>query len=130
MIIGRSVFVFVCMYVPQIGLSDVEKDRFYQMLQGAIAEVPASEQLVISGDWNGHIDANSSGFEEVHGGQAFGQTNTKGGRVLRFAVANERVYRNPGFKKKPRHLVTYHSGDAKTQSIKKTDVQREGNSRG
>ena len=94
MIIGMSVFVFVCMYVPQVGLSDAEKDRFYQMLQCAIAKVPASEQLTISGDWNGHIGANSSGFEEVHGGLAIGQRNTEGKRVLEFEVGYELVVEN------------------------------------
>ncbi|MCU7898061.1 MAG: hypothetical protein KZQ61_05230, partial [Candidatus Thiodiazotropha sp. (ex Lucinoma aequizonata)] len=115
MVIGRTVFVFVCVYAPQANLSEAEKDRFYQMLQCTVAKVQASEQLIVCGDWNGHIGSESIGFEEVHGGQAIGNRNTEGERVLEFAVANELVVGNSWFKKKPRHLVTYRSGVAATQ---------------
>ena len=70
MTIGKTVFVFVCVYAPQANLSEFEKDRFYQMLQCTVAKIPASEQLFVCGDWNGHIGSQSTGFEEVHGGQA------------------------------------------------------------
>ena len=82
MTIGKTVFVFVCVYAPQANLSEFEKDRFYQMLQCTVAKIPASEQLFVCGDWNGHIGSQSTGFEEVHGGQAIGQRNTEGERVL------------------------------------------------
>ena len=70
MTIGKTVFVFVCVYAPQANLSEFEKDQFYQMLQCTVAKIPASEQLFVCGDWNGHIGSQSTGFEEVHGGQA------------------------------------------------------------
>ena len=53
MTIGKTVFVSV--YAPQANLSEAEKDRFYQMLQCNVATIPASEQLIVCGDWNGHI---------------------------------------------------------------------------
>ena len=62
-----------------------------------------------------HIGSQSTGFEEVHGGQAIGKRNTEGERVLEFAYANELVVGNTWFKKKPKHLVTYQSGNAATQ---------------
>ena len=43
---------------------------------------------------NGHIGSQSTGFEEVHGGQAIGKRNTEGERVLEFAFANELVVGN------------------------------------
>ena len=82
MTIGKTVFVFVCVYAPQANLSEFEKDRFYQMLQCTVAKIPASEQLFVCGDWNGHLGSQSTGFEEVHGGQAIGKRNTEGERVL------------------------------------------------
>ena len=85
------------------------------MLQCTVAEIPASEQLFVCGDWNGHIGSQSTGFEEVHGGQAIGKRNTEGERVLEFAFANELVVGNTWFKKNPEHLVTYQSGNAATQ---------------
>ena len=65
MTIGKTVFVFVCVYAPQANLSEFEKDRFYQMLQCTVAKIPASEQLFVCGDWNGHLGSQSTGFEEV-----------------------------------------------------------------
>ena len=115
MTIGKTVFVFVCVYAPQANLSEFEKDRFYQMLQCAVSKIPASEQLIVCGDWNGHIGSQSTRFEEVHGGQAIGKRNTEGERILEFAFANELVVGNTWFKKKPEHLVTYQSGNAATQ---------------
>ena len=113
MTIGK--IVFVCVYAPQANLSEFEKDRFYQMLQCAVSKVPASEQLIVCGDWNGHIGFQSTGIEEVHGGQAIGKRNTEGERILAFAFANELVVGNTWFKKKSEHLVTYQSGNAATQ---------------
>ena len=113
--IGKTVFVFVCVYAPQANLSEFEKDRFYQMLQCTVAKIPATEQLFVCGDWNGHIGSQSTVFEEVHGGQAIGKRNTEGERVLEFAFANELVVGNTWFKKKPEHLITYQSGNAATQ---------------
>ena len=110
MTIGKTVFVFVCMYSPQENLSEFEKDRFYQKLQCTVAKIPASEQLIVCGDWNGHIGSQSIGFEEVHGGQAIGKR-----RILEYAFTNELVVGNTWFKKKPEHLVTYQSGNAATQ---------------
>ena len=115
MTIGKTVFVFVSVYTPQANLSKFEKDQIYQMLQCTVAKIPASEQLFVCGGWNGHIGSQSTGFEEVHGGQAIGKRNTEGERVLEFAFANELVVRNTWFKKKPEHLVTYQSGNATTQ---------------
>ena len=80
-----------------------------------LAKIPASEQLFVCGDWNGHIGSQSTGFEEVHGGQAIEKRKTEGESVLEFAFAIELVVGNTWFKKKPKHLVTYQSGNAATQ---------------
>ena len=78
MTICKTVFVFVCVYASQANLSEFEKDRFCQMLQCTVAKIPASEQLIVCGDWNQHIGSQSTGFEEMHGGQAIGKRNTEG----------------------------------------------------
>ena len=114
MTIGKTVFVFVGVYAPQAHLSKFEKDQFYQMLQCTVAKIQASEHLFICGDWNGHIGSQSTGFEEVQGGQAIGKRNTEGERILEFAFAKELVVGNTWLKKKPEHLVTYQSGNDAT----------------
>ena len=102
-----------------------------------VAKIPESEQLIIVGDWKGHIRSQSTGFEEVHGGQAIGKRNTEGERIFEFAFDNELIVRTTWFKKKQQHLVTYLSRNAATQidhSVRRicqeTGVQREDHPRG
>ena len=60
MVIGSVVFVFVSVHAPQANLSQSVKDQFYYALQFTIARVSSLEQLIISGDWNGHIGSHST----------------------------------------------------------------------
>ena len=50
------------------------------MLQCVLAKTPATEQLIICGDWNGHIGSQSVGFKEVHGSK--GKRNAEGERIF------------------------------------------------
>ena len=115
LVIGKRVFTFLSVYAPQVGLPETEKDRFYDHLQCAVAKIPTSEVLIPLGDWNGHVGAAGCGFEEVHGSRGFGVRNTEGERVLEFAVANDLVVGNTRFIKRESHLVTYNSGNHRTQ---------------
>ncbi|XP_045174424.2 craniofacial development protein 2-like [Mercenaria mercenaria] len=115
LVIGKVVFTFLSVYAPQSGLSETEKERFYDQLQGVVTKIPASEILVPSGDWNGHVGAKGQGFEEVHGGRGFGIRNTEGERVLEFALANDLVIGNTCFIKRDSHLITYCSSNHRTQ---------------
>ncbi|CAH1263777.1 Hypp2763 [Branchiostoma lanceolatum] len=101
--------------VFEIGLPDAEKERFYDQLQSTIAKIPASEILFPIGDWNGHVGEDVHGFEEVHGGHGFGDRNAEGERLLEFALANDLLVGNTLFIKRESHLVTYTSGNHRTQ---------------
>ena len=115
MVVGKVVSSFICVYAPQVGLSKQTKDHFYEKLISTAAKVPASEQLFICGDWNGHIGTDRAGYEEIHGGHAVGRRNDEGERLLEFAMANDLVVGNSVFEKRPKHLVTYQSGEVTTQ---------------
>ena len=74
------------------------------------------KEIVIScGDWNGHIGSEAAGYKGVHGRYRYGERNADGDRVLDFAVANDFVIGNSFLDKGDSHLITYHSGNAKTQ---------------
>ena len=101
------------------------------MLQCTVAKLPASEQLFVCSDWNGHIGFQSTGYEEVHGGQTIEKRNTEGERVLEFAFANELVVGNTWFKKKPEHLSVWECCYPDrlypvTAEFSETGVQRKG----
>jgi len=115
MVIGKLVSSFICVCAPQVGLSNQVKDHFYEKLIAMVADVPASEQLFVCGDWNGHIGTERAGYEDIHGGHAIGRRNDEGERLLEFANANDLVVGNSVFEKQPKYLVVYQSGDANTQ---------------
>ena len=58
MTIGKTVLVYLCAHAPQANLSEFE--RFYQTLQCTAATIPASEQLIVCGDWHGNIGSQST----------------------------------------------------------------------
>ena len=68
MVIDKLVSSFICVYAPQVGLSNEVKDLFYEKLIAVMAVVPASEQLFECDDWNGHIGKERVGYENIHGG--------------------------------------------------------------
>ena len=115
LILGKAVFTFLSVYAPQTGLPDSDKERFYDQLQSTIAKIPAAEMLIPVGDWNGHVGADSGVYNEAHGGHGFGVRNADGERVLEFAIANDLLIGNTQFKKRDSHLVTYSSGNHRTQ---------------
>ena len=80
-----------------------------------ISELPDKEIVIPCGDWNGHVGREAAGYEGVHGGSGYGEHNVDGDRVLEFAVANDFVIGNTFFVKRDSHLISYQSGNAKTQ---------------
>ena len=115
LLVGEVVLTVLSVYAPQTGLEESTKDAFYDSLQTVISELPDKEIVIPCGDWNGHVGREAAGYEGVHGGSGYGEPNADGDRVLEFAVANDFVIGNTFFVKRDSHLITYQSGNAKTQ---------------
>ena len=115
LLVGEVVLTVLSVYAPQTGLEESTKDAFYNSLQTVISELPDKEIVIPCGDWNGHVGREAAGYEGVHGGSWYGECNADGDRVLEFAVANDFVIGNTFFVKRDSHLITYQSGNAKTQ---------------
>ena len=41
--IGKDIYTIISVHAPQFGLTDAEKDNFYEELHPVIAEIPTSE---------------------------------------------------------------------------------------
>ena len=115
LLVGEAVLTVLSVYAPQTGLEESTKDAFYDSLQTVISELPDKEIVIPCGDWNGHVGREAAGYEGVHGGSGYGERNVDGDRILEFAVANDFVIGNTFFVKRDSHLITYQSGNAKTQ---------------
>ena len=68
LIVGQRVVTLLSVYAPQSGLSDVDKDLFFDQLRAVTARIPRSELLIPCGDWNGHVGRAGTEYREVHGG--------------------------------------------------------------
>ena len=65
-VFGEDVLRLICGYVPQGGKIFVEKQCLYDVLKGELDVHSASDLVICSGDFNGHVDRHIDGFYEVH----------------------------------------------------------------
>ena len=102
----------VSAYAPQAGCDEEEKEAFWeemnQVMQGR-------EKIWIGGDLNGHVGEGSKGNEECMGNCEMGIRNEEGERIISFAKAESLAFVNTYFKKEINKLITYSSGQHKTQ---------------
>ena len=95
--INGKVLSVISVYGPQSGMSEDEKDQFYDELSAEV-QMRNGECLVL-GDFNGHVGSQADGFNGVHGGYGWGSRNREGERVLEFADSFDMVVGNTYFKK-------------------------------
>lgn len=54
-------------------------------MEHLIQQIPMEDNILLYGDFNGHIGIDNVGFESVYGGYGFGQRNEEGTSILDFA---------------------------------------------
>ena len=114
-LVGKRTVSIVSCYAPQQGLTELEKDRFYDDLISLISVLSEDELVMLGGDLNGHVGRNTDGYEGIHGGYGYGNRNREGERILELGAALDMVVCNTFFKKRDSRLITYVSGNSKTQ---------------
>ena len=62
-----------------------------------------------------NVGADAGAYNEVHGNHGFGASNSEGESILEFAVAHDLLVGNILFKKRDSHLITYTSGNLRSQ---------------
>ena len=128
LIFGRQIVTIVSTYAPQVGLDEATKDVFWDELIRVVGRVDDREMVVLGGDLNGHVGAESQGYEGVHGGHGFGIRNREGERILEFGDAMEMIVCNTMFVKDRNKLITYTSGVGRSQidyfMVRKRDRKR------
>ena len=104
---GKIRVSVVSAYAPQVGRSEAIKDEFWDDLIRVVAGLPEEEMVILGGDLNGHVGADATRYEGVHGGYGYGQRNTAGETILEFGVAMDMIVCNTWFKKAKNKLITY-----------------------
>ena len=110
LVIGGNIVNVISAYAPQVGLDDQTKRDFWKQMDEILQEIPVGENLVIGGDFNGHVGIAKLSYERVHGGYGFGDCNEAGERILDFALASDLVVANTMYRKREEHLITFMSG--------------------
>ncbi|KAJ8709706.1 hypothetical protein PYW08_009710 [Mythimna loreyi] len=105
----------VSVYAPQVGCNETVKEKFWEDFDTALMNIPVHEELIVGGDFNGHVGRMRGMYERVHGGWGFGNPNNEGETLLQSATAFDLAVANTWFQKKDEHLATYKSGNHKTQ---------------
>ncbi|VDO89386.1 unnamed protein product [Heligmosomoides polygyrus] len=70
--------------------------------------------LVVAGDLCGHVGATKDGYS-CHGGFGYGSRNADGERIHEHADSHNLSILNTKFRKCDSHLISFYSGNAKTQ---------------
>ena len=112
---GKRTIRVVTAYAPQVGCSDEEKESFWEDLDNYVSSLPQDEIVVIGADLNGHVGQQRDGANKCQGNRGYGIRNEEGERILDFATAHNLVLANTYYVKKDDHLITYASGDRRTQ---------------
>ena len=109
----RTVVVFSG-YAPQQGLTNNEKDRFYENIIPLIARINEKD-IIIGGYFNGHVRKDIDGYDGVHGGYGFGVRNTERECIPEMGAPLDIIVCNTWFKIRDSRIITYSSSDCSTQ---------------
>ena len=112
--IEQRLYHFFSAYAPQTGCAEQSKDEFWTLLEEKTAEVPSEDVIIVAGDLNGHVGATKDGYS-CHGGFGYGTRNVDGERILEYAEAHDLAIMNTKFRKRDSHLISFYSGNARTQ---------------
>src|SRR5580658_7780013 len=104
----------ISVYAPQAGKSAEEKEEFLFLLQKVLSSIDDREGMILCGDLNCHVGAETDGYEDVHGENGYGLRNTEGEMMLEMAQAMNLIVINTWFTKSDKRKITYVSGGHKS----------------
>lgn len=103
-------------HAPTESQEDGIKDTFYDELERAVSSIPASDVIILLGDFNAQVGREPC-FEAVAGKHSLHiKSNDNGCRVANFAISNGLIIRSTQFQRKDIHKVTWTSNDHRTQT--------------
>ena len=97
----------IMVYAPQQGRSVEEKEEFYENLQETYDSVKNRNNIILLGDWNGHIGTTREGLEGVLGAFSIGNLNAEGRRITDFCTINNLAIMNTFYPHQPSHKWTW-----------------------
>ena len=111
MLIEKTLVNTSYIYNPQVGLSNHDKDAFYEQLLTCISSVEDSEIPIIAGDFNGHVGEESVSFDTCHVGKGYSTRNPEELRILNLCSATNLAVSHTFFEKNQSKLIRFSSVD-------------------
>ena len=104
-------------YAPTSAAMDEEVGHFYEVVQQALDATPATDFLVLLGNFNTKIGEGVDDCEEATIGRfGLGSRNERGEYLVSFATNNKLTVCNTLFEQHKRRLYTWMSPDGKTRN--------------
>ena len=100
----------ISVYAPTAKATPHVKQQFSDDLQSTVEKIPASDVMIILGDFNsraGRREAESDLWRETLGIHGLEERNEAGEEFLEFCASNQLTMINTWFKKKETHLSTW-----------------------
>jgi len=94
-------------YAPTLCSDNEDKDRFYDELSGLTSTIPASEGIVILGDFNARVGADHESWNPTIGKFGIGLINDNGQRLLEMCAYHQLCITNTFFCNKPHRRVSW-----------------------
>ena len=111
---NKRTYAIVVAYAPQSSCPEAMNLEFRNSLEDCVNDLARDTIVIIGGDFNGHVGKNAQ-EDDSHGNNGYGMRNASGENIIQFANAMEMTIANTRFKKRSSQLITYESGQNKTQ---------------
>ena len=106
--VSRSRHVtIISAYAPTLSSCDEDKETFYENLDSLVKSTPASDKLVVLGDFNARVGADHQGWKGVLGPQGVGKMNSNGLLLLTMCAENSLTITNTLFRLANKHKTTW-----------------------
>ena len=106
--VSRSRHVtIISAYAPTLSSCDEDKETFCKNLDSLMKSTPASDKLVVLGDFNARVGADHQGWKVVLGPQGVGKMNSNGLLLLTMCAENSLTITNTLFRLANKHKTTW-----------------------
>ena len=97
----------VIAYAPTMTNPEENKETFYSQLKGTVRNIPSTDKLLLTGDFNGRIERENDKWPSALGKYGIGKYNSNGELLMVLCTEFDLIVTNTMFKQKDTHKITW-----------------------